>query len=205
MWSKNFYFVLDYALEDPMNNYIEIISFALVLSADSFSAAIAMGIRKHNWKDSLKFALTSGGIEGLVAFIGAIGGAGVLAQFDFIDHWISFFILLAVAIHMMLEAYGELKSKEKAEEPKLFHSYIKILLVSFATSLDAFAIGITLGISGKEVGPYVIAIGAFAFLSTIVGMAIAQKAFAKLGAWLSFVGSFVLLLLAIKFLSEGLA
>ena len=84
-----------------MNNYLEIIVFALVLSADSFSAAIALGLRKHNWRDSLKFALTSGGIEALVAFIGAIGGAGVLARFDFIDHWISFFILLAVAVHML--------------------------------------------------------------------------------------------------------
>ena len=198
-------FVLISKAEESMNNYLEIIVFALVLSADSFSAAIALGLRKHNWRDSLKFALTSGGIEALVAFIGAIGGAGVLARFDFIDHWISFFILLAVAVHMMMEAIAELKSEEDSEEPKLFHSYIKILLVSFATSLDAFAIGITLGISGKNVLPYVFAIGLCAFLSTVVGMAIAQKAFAKLGAWLSFVGSFVLILLAIKFLSDGLS
>lgn len=188
-----------------MNNYLEIISFGLVLSADSFSAAIAMGLRKHSFKDSLRFAITSGGIEGLVAFVGAIGAAGILAQFDFIDHWISFFILLAVSIHMMLEAYGELKSKNEVEEPKVFHSYFKVLLVSFATSLDAFAIGITLGISGKDLGPYLISIAGFAFLATLIGMAIAKKAYAKLGAWISFSGSFVLLLLAIKFLAEGLS
>jgi putative Mn2+ efflux pump MntP len=40
-------------------------------------------------------------------------------------------------------------SKEVKEEKLDFHSFTKVLIVSFATSLDAFGVGIGLGISDK--------------------------------------------------------
>ena len=40
--------------------YFEIIIIGLILSADSFSAAVAMGTRPFSKKDALKFAFCSG-------------------------------------------------------------------------------------------------------------------------------------------------
>ncbi|MFG1492826.1 manganese efflux pump MntP family protein [Halobacteriovorax sp. ZH4_bin.1] len=189
-----------------MINYFEVIIIGLVLCADSFSAAVAMGARPHKFSDTLKFAFSSGGAEALVAFLGAIAGAKVIAQFDYIDHWISFGLLTAVAIHMAYEGYEELSDKNDGEEerPKQFHSLLKVILVSFATSLDAFAVGVTIGASGKVLTPYITSIGVWAFCSTIVGMSIAKRASDKLGPVFSIIAAIILQSLAVKFLLEGL-
>lgn len=189
-----------------MVNYFEVIIVGLVLCADSFSAAVAMGARPHKFSDSLKFAFSSGGAEAFVAFLGAIAGAKIIAQFDYIDHWISFALLTGVAIHMAWEGYEELSGKQDCEEeaPKQFHSFFKVILVSFATSLDAFAVGVTIGASGKVLGPYIASIGSWAFCSTIIGMSIAKRASDKLGPIFSLIAASILQILAIKFLVEGL-
>jgi putative Mn2+ efflux pump MntP len=62
-----------------MTNYLEISIVGLVLCADSFSAALAMGVRPHKLGDTLKFAFSSGGAEALVAFLGAIAGAKIIS------------------------------------------------------------------------------------------------------------------------------
>ena len=188
-----------------MTNFLEVIIVGLVLCADSFSAALAMGARPHKFSDTLKFAFSSGGAEALVSFLGAIAGARVIAEFDFIDHWISFFLLSAVAIHMAYEGIVELREGHTQEqEPKGFHNFLRVIIVSFATSLDALAVGVSLGVSGKALTPYILSIGLWAFFSTIIGMSVAKFASQKLGAFSSFIGAIVLFALALKFLIEGL-
>ena len=186
-------------------NTLEILLIGLVLSADSFSAAIAMGARSHKLSDSLKFAFSSGGAEALVTFLGAIAGAQIIAKFDSIDHWVSFLLLSFVAIHMAYEGYVDLKERNDLnQEPQEFHSFLKIIIVSFATSLDAFAVGVSLGVSGKPLTPFILSIGIWAFFSTILGMKIASKASKRLGPVFNLVGALVLFLLGFKFLFEGL-
>lgn len=181
-----------------MTNYLEVIILGLILSADSFSAALAMGARKFTNKDAFKFAFSSGGAEALVCFIGTIAGAKIIARFDSIDHWISFILLVAIGLHMIFEGYTELTNKDEKVETEQFHSFFKVLVVSFATSLDAFAIGVSLGISDKPVTPYIISIGLFAFVSTILGLNIAKRASNKLGPIFSFIGAAILIILAFK-------
>lgn len=189
-----------------MLNSFEVIIIGLVLCADSFSAAVAMGARPHKFSDSMKFAFVSGGAEAFVAFLGAIAGVKIIAQFDYIDHWISFGLLTAVAIHMAYEGYEELSAKHVNEEekPKDFHSIFKVILVSFATSLDAFAVGVSLGASGKNLAPYITSIGVWAFCSTLVGMSFARRASDKIGPIFSIIAAIILVCLAVKFLVEGL-
>lgn len=188
-----------------MTNHFEILVVGLVLCADSFSAALAMGGRPHKFSDTLKFAFSSGGAEALVTFLGAIAGSKIISEFDSIDHWISFILLVAVAVHMTVEGIHELKEKvDERDKPKEFHSFIKVLIVSFATSLDAFAVGVSIGVSDKPLTPFIISIGLWAFFSTIIGMSIAKFASKNAGPIFSFIGALVLLLLAFKFLIEGL-
>jgi len=188
-----------------MTNILEVLIVGLILCVDSFSAALAMGARPHSRLDTLKFAFSSGGAEAIVSFLGAIAGARVVAEFDSVDHWISFFLLAAVALHMAYEGLMELKNKkDEAEKPRQFHSFLKVLIVSFATSLDAFAVGVSLGVSNKPLTPFIVSIGLWAFFSTILGMNIAKFSSKKLGSIFSFIGAIVLLILAFKFLIEGL-
>jgi putative Mn2+ efflux pump MntP len=185
-----------------VNEYhlLEIILVGLVLSADSFSAALAMGHRPFSNKEALHFALSSGGAEALVALIGATAGGQIISRFQTIDHWIAFGLLALVALHMGYEGIRDLISKEIKEEQLNFHSFKKVLLVSFATSLDAFGVGIGLGISHKPLVPFIISIGFWAFTTTILGLYLAKKLSKKFGPVMSLVGAAILGMMAFQML-----
>ncbi len=183
-----------------MSFIYEIIIVGLVLSADSFSAAVAMGHRPFSEKDAYRFAFASGGAEALMTLIGALAGSLVISKFSAIDHWIGFILLGGVALHMLYEGIVDLKSKEIKEEKLEFHSFKKVLVVSFATSLDAFGVGIGLGISQKPIVPFIISIAFWAFSTTIIGLHLAQKLSQKFGPIMNIVGSIVLGVLAFQVL-----
>ena len=189
-----------------MHQAIEILFLGLVLSADSFSASIAMGARSHTIKDQFKFASLSGGAEGFVSLIGALLGTTIIARFDEYDHYIAFVFLGAVSLHMIYEGIMDLISKDESDHSeKAFHGIFKMIIVAFATSLDAFAVGMTVGISDLPVIPTAISIGSFAFISTIVGMNIAKFVQNKIGSIFNIIAGVVLLLMGIKFLVDGLS
>lgn len=178
----------------------EIIAVGLVLSADSFSAAVAMGLRPFGRKDAIKFAFASGGAEALVTLVGAMAGAHLISKIKSFDHWIAFGLLMVVAIHMAYEGVCDLINKEEKVEQLNFHSFTKILVVSFATSLDAFGVGVGFGISHKPIFPYIISIGIFAFISTIAGLFLAKKLSKKFGPIVSLMGSIILMIMASQML-----
>ena len=179
-----------------MMNILEPIVLGLVLCADSFSAAVALGFKPHTFKDSLKFAISSGSAEAMVTFAGAFTGEKVISKFSFIDHWIAFILLMLVSAHMLYEGILEFRNTNSHTNSKKNLSIAKILIVSFATSVDALAVGVSLGVSGKSLLPYLISIGGFAFLSTIIGMAIARRVPKHLSAIFNILGALILFILA---------
>ena len=183
-----------------MNFFIEVFIVGLILSADSFSAAMAMGARPCTRKDALKFAFASGGAEASVALLGALAGVHVVSRFAAVDHWIAFGLLAGVALHMAYEGVMELLSKEEKELKEEFHSFTKILIVSIATSLDAFGVGIGLGVADKPIAPFIISSGLWAFASTLLGLYLSRKLSQKFGPIMSIVGAVVLGVMAVEML-----
>lgn len=179
---------------------VGIVVLGLVLSADSFSAAIAMGCRPFTKNDALKFAILSGGAEVLATVCGFLAGAHIISLIASFDHWIAFGLLAAVAIHMGIEGVTGLKNKNVETECLDFHSFSKVLIVSFATSLDAFGVGISLGIANKSIVPYLFSIGLWAFASTIVGLYLARKLSNKFGPIFTLFGAVVLAVMSLQML-----
>ncbi len=181
-----------------MTSISEIIVVGLVLSADSFSAAVAMGHRPFSKTDAYRFAIASGGAEAIMALSGAVAGTFVISRFSAIDHWIAFVLLGGVALHMGYEGIKDLMNKSVKVEQLNFHSFKKVLLVSFATSLDAFGVGIGLGLAKKPILPYITSIGLWAFITTIIGLHIAKKLSQSFAPIMSLFGSIVLGYLAFQ-------
>jgi putative Mn2+ efflux pump MntP len=181
---------------------LEILIVGLVLSIDSFLAAVAMGHRPFTRKDALRFAFSSGGAEGLATLVGALAGAHLISKLEAWDHWIAFTLLIAVALHMAWEGIEHWRGDhdEEAPEKKEFHSFARILVVSFATSMDAFGVGIGLGVAQKPIKAYVISIAIWAFTSTIAGLLLARKLSDRFGPIMHFVGAVVLAILAFQML-----
>jgi manganese efflux pump family protein len=184
-----------------LSGIVEVFMLGLVLSADSFSAAVAMGSRPFKRSEALKFAACSGGAETLATWAGYWAGANVISLIAAYDHWIAFALLGGVAAHMFYEGISELRSKEAKVEQVNFHSFTKVLIVSFATSLDAFGVGVGLGIAKKEIAPYLASIAFWAFSATLLGLYLARKLSHKFGPIFTLIAACVLALMSIQMLS----
>lgn len=181
---------------------LEVILFSLVLSIDSFSAALAMGFRHFSRRRALFFALSSGLTEGVATALGFVLGRVSRNLIIDYDHWIAFILLVLVGGHMCYQAYEEMNAKEpRAEDEIKVHGLVKILFVSSVTSIDSLGVGVSLGLLNKPIAIYSITIGICAFISTYLGLFLARKISNKLGSRVEFLGGVVLILLGIKMLS----
>lgn len=181
---------------------LELIVFTIVLSIDSFTAALALGFRHFSARRAFLFACSSGFSEGAAAAIGFVVGSfaqHLIAQYD---HWVAFLLLGAVGLHMCWAAYREMKSppEQEPDEPRK-HSIPKIVFVSTVTSIDALGVGVSLGLVEKPIVTYSFLIGAGAFGATYLGLYLARKISVRLGGKIEFAGGVVLILLGVKMLS----
>ena len=78
---------------------------------------------------------------------------------------------------------------------------MKILFISTVTSIDSLGVGVTLGLSGKPILAYSVAIALAAFAATYLGLALAKRMPASFGSRLEIVGGGVLIALGFKMLS----
>ncbi|MCD8391114.1 MAG: manganese efflux pump MntP family protein [Firmicutes bacterium] len=139
----------------------EIVFLAAALSMDAFSVALASGLGKRTagCADAFKMAF----FFGLFQFIMPVIGSGATLFFvDFANKYsdfIVFVILVFLGARMIIE-----KTKED-EIPKNAFSLPSLLLLAFATSIDALAAGITLGAAEAPIlfSSAVIGVTAFAF------------------------------------------
>lgn len=181
--------------------FIEVLLFSLVLSIDSFSAAVALGFRHFSPRRALFFALSSGFSEGMATALGFLLGNISRNLITEYDHWVAFSLLLIVGGHMCYQAYHEMKSKKQEEDEIKVHGWFKILFVSTVTSIDSLGVGVSLGIVNKPIVTYSLAIGLGAFISTYIGLFLAKRISGKFGSQVELFGGAVLIVLGIKMLS----
>ena len=183
----------------------EIVLFAIVLSIDSFSAAFAMGFRKFSAKRAFSFAFSSAFAEGAATVIGFLLGNVAKDLILSFDHWVGFGLLVAVGSHMCWEAYHNSRhsfgdEREHSEDPRT-HTIAKILYIAVATSIDSLGVGVSLGIAGKPIMVYALAIALSAFVSTYLGLFLAKRMPSKFGPLLEMFGGTVLIAIGFKMLS----
>jgi putative Mn2+ efflux pump MntP len=180
---------------------IELFLFTVILSIDSFSAALALGFRHFSIRRAFFFAFSSGFAEGLATAIGFFLGQIAQKLITQYDHWVAFFLLVSVGSHMCYEAYLDRKSPKVVADEIKVHSPLKILFVSGITSIDSLGVGVSLGLINKPIVLYSLFIGFGAFLSTYLGLFLAKRISNKLGEKVEFLAGVVLILLGIKMLS----
>ena len=149
----------------------EALILAFALAMDCFAVSIASGIimKRVKWRPMLLMATLFGLFQAVNPVVGWVGTDychNLIANFD---HWIAFLILAFLGGRMVMESF-------KKEEKKNFNpESIKVIFtMAIATSIDAFAVGISFSCMGiKSWGELLfplVAIGTVSFLLSIVGL-----------------------------------
>ena len=175
---------------------MEIILLAIALSMDSAALSIVNGAKCGNlnlFKIS-KIAFIYGFFQALLLFIGYLLGFKFVSYVKFIDHYIAFFILLFLGLKMIRESKANL-------ECSMDLSFKLLIMGAIATSIDALAVGVALGISGISVLFSSIIVGLVCFgicigavyIGKYLGEALEKKALILGGVILIIIGFKILL------------
>ena len=180
---------------------ISIILIAIGLSMDSFAVSVSNGltIRNLNIKRVLIISFSLAFFQAIMPLIGWFAGVGVEKQIKEYDHWIAFFLLSFIGIKMI---YGGLKKNEIEKNTEL--KTWTLIGQSFATSIDALAVGISFAFLDLPIIKPVLIIGFITFIASIIGLYAGKYFGRKLGKPVEIFGGIVLLGIGLKILIEHL-
>lgn len=149
-----------------------LILLSISLCFDTLAVSISIGIndRKVYFRQALVIASILAFFQGLMPFLGWLGGMSLEQYISAFDHWIALGLLSLVGLKMIIEAFG--KDEKKQIDIK---NYRLIVALAIATSIDAFAVGITLGITGVSIWIAVPVIAFFTGLTAMLGMLLGKK------------------------------
>ena len=180
---------------------IEIIMIAIGLAMDAFAVSICKGLslKELNKKSILIIGLYFGIFQALMPVLGYFLGKNFEGYVILIDHWITFVLLGYIGANMIREALS--KEKEDIND----NLDLKTMLsLAIATSIDAFAIGITFAFLQADIILSAFLIGTITFIISCFGVIIGNKFRGTYGKKAKFIGGIVLIIIGIKILIEHL-
>ncbi|WP_041623075.1 manganese efflux pump MntP family protein [Spirochaeta thermophila] len=146
---------------------------AVSLAIDACAAAASLACSHPGLKRRilLLIALSFGAFQAGMTFLGIFTASSFIHLIQQWDHWIAFLLLAVTGSKMIREGllYREEGACRDADPPSLW----KVLSLSVATSLDALAVGLTLGFLSRAFLLPVLLIGlvtlGLSFLSGLAG------------------------------------
>lgn len=181
--------------------FLEIFLIGVGLAMDAFAVSICKGLSMDRIK--VKNALIIGAYFGL--FQGGMPIVGYLLGVQFqdkivaIDHWVAFVLLGLIGANMIREAL----SKEDVE-PDDSVNFKTMIVLAFATSIDALAIGVTFAFLQVNIIYAATVIAVVTFVISLAGVKIGNIFGVKYKSKAEFVGGAILILLGLKILLEHL-
>lgn len=174
------------------------LSVGLAMDATAVAATRGLTASRARVREGLLLALTFGAFQGAMTLGGWALGRVLGRWIEDWDHWIAFGLLVLIGGTMLHEAYA---SDGESDPPPL--TVLSLFGLGLATSIDAFAAGVTLPTIGAPVATSVLAIGATTAVLSGLGFAAGRTLGAALGRRLDAVGGVVLVLLGLKILLGG--
>jgi len=182
-------------------SFVELMLTAIGLSMDAFAVSVSQALTAPNFKkiDALKFGIFFGAFQALMPLIGWFFGNMFSSYVVAIDHWIAFVLLGYIGVKMILDA-TVLKDEEKSNDLN-----IKLLLVlAFATSIDALAVGVSFAFMKMNVWKSVLTIGVTTFVLCPIGALLGKKVGNALGDKAQIIGGIILIFMGTNILLQHL-
>jgi putative Mn2+ efflux pump MntP len=139
-----------------------------------------------------------GGFHALMPVIGYFLGISFADFVATIDHWIAFILLGIIGGNMIKESSH--KDEEISMDPDF--SFRTMFALAVATSIDAFAVGVSFAFLKVNIWEAVLMIGVTTALFSAVGVVIGNFFGARWKSKAEFAGGFILIAMGLKILLE---
>jgi putative Mn2+ efflux pump MntP len=179
-------------------SWFRLLGIAVALAVDAFAVAVVAGLslealtKRHLFRLSFHFGL----FQAVMLTTGWLIGHALYSLVAAVAHWVAFALLVLVGGNIIRQAFHSDGETRPTQDPT---SGWQLIFLSFATSIDALAVGISLAMIGVSIAISASVVGVVAAVLTLLGMPLGNRASLLWGRRIEVFGG--LILIAIGFLS----
>lgn len=179
-------------------NLFEVFLIALSMAMDAFAVCLSAGAHEQTTgpRPTFRLAFHFGLFQFLMPILGWFAGSTIERYITAYDHWIGFGLLAFVGGRMIISGINPKIDSQKNDPSRGW----TLVLLSVAVSIDALAVGLSLGIVGITIWTPAIVIGVVTGLVSWLGLRLGNKLGEKFGKRMEIAGGIILVLLGIRIL-----
>jgi manganese efflux pump family protein len=184
-----------------------VIIVAVALAMDAFSVCVSCGmvIAKPGFGHYFRLSFHFGLFQFMMPIIGFFGGMYLERYIKSVDHWIAFGLLAFIGLKMIREAFRKESEDCPVDERKDPTRGWSLIVLAVATSIDALAVGLSIGVLNHPIFLPSVIIGVVCAAFSAVGVALGNKVGSFAGKRAEAFGGLMLIAIGIKILVEHLA
>jgi manganese efflux pump family protein len=183
--------------------YIVMIGVGLAMDACAVAIAASAMLRTPNGRQIFRLAFHFGLFQAVMPILGWLAGRSVGSLVSQWDHWAVFAILTFIGAKAIRTAlrHDDDESRE-VEDPS---RGTRLVALSFATSIDAFAVGVSFALLAVNVWYAALIIGLVTAALTVLSMILGGLLGARFGRRMEIVGGLILIAIGVRLLVQHLA
>ena len=176
-------------------NFFEILLIALSMSMDAFAVCLAAGAQEDTSgpRPTFRLAFHFGLFQFLMPVIGWFAGTTVLRYISAFDQWVAFGLLAFVGIRMIRSGIDQNSTAPKTNPSRGW----TLVMLAIATSMDALAVGFSLGLVGVTIWYPAVVIGIVTGLVSWLGILLGNRLGIKFGKQMEIIGGITLIIIGI--------
>ena len=181
--------------------FIEIILIAFGLAMDSFAVSISAAATGmiNNRRAVFRIAFHFGLFQAMLPVLGWFFGMYLEPLTGSLSHYIAVALLIFIGIRMVREGLGD-EVQRFTRDPSRGS---RMVLLSVATSIDAFAIGFSMAMLSVDIWYPVLIIGIITSLVSVTGIFLGRMLHAYFGQRMEIIGGGILILIALRIFIES--
>jgi putative Mn2+ efflux pump MntP len=183
-------------------DWYEILGIAIGLALDAAAVSLSAGAtgRSRGRRAAFRLSFHFGLFQFLMPLVGWLVGSRVAGRIGAFDHWIAFVLLALVGAKMIQEGLS-VGPRRQTHDPS---RGLSLIALSVATSIDALAVGLGLGVLGVPLWIPCLIIGLVTALLSLLALRLGHLLGRRFGSGLEIAGGLLLVGLGVKILIEHL-
>jgi len=169
---------------------------AFALAFDAFAVAVAVGIKAGGFDKWQVFRLSwhFGFMQFGMPVVGYLAGEFIAQYIGSAGYWLAALILFGIGARAIYEQFKPEEEQWKGDPTR----GMSLIVLMFATSIDALAAGLSIALVGTEILTPALVIGGVAAIMTIVGLVFGRALGMRFSRSAGFAGGLILIALAVK-------
>lgn len=192
-------------------SFVALLLLGLAMSTDAFAAAVGKGatLRSPNILQALKIGLIFALVETLTPLVGWFIGRTALSFVSAWDHWVAFALLVLLGLNMLRQAFwccdDDAVQGDAGKTPCADKLDVSLVLLAFATSIDAMAMGVSLSMLSVSIVKAAVVIGSCTLIMATGGVLLGKLLGQCGGRLVEMLGGLLLIGMGVHILMQHLS